>query len=372
MQPVHDSLASRNVDAERYIREEFDWIRSGIPYCSRQRYLEMSRQGRSYPLGKRFRESLLKGLSGWERKMRSVGVTDYLGIATALYRYREELSPQYRCILIDECQDFGTIELELVKRLSIDGSDDLFLCGDAAQQVSWKHQSLKDAGIQVPGARSRSIHRNYRNSRDVLQAAYEILVENLTEEMIEHDEFAILDPEFSNFGGSAPLLLEAESLEEEIGYAIAYAKSEMEEKANYKACLAVCGYSLYEIQKFGEEIDVPVLDGTRSISDGALFLSDLEQTKGFEFDLMCVLNAGDGVIPNPSTPESERFRDLSKLYVAMTRAKLQLVLSYSKSPSVYVSRAEGQLLSGKWVEYLPADSIMVLGAPQDVGHYRDS
>ena len=372
MQPVHDSLVSRNIDAERYIREEFDWIRSAIPFCNRQQYLEMKRSGRSYPLEKRFRKFLLEGLAGWERKMRSVGVTDYLGIATALYHYKEELRPQYLCILIDECQDFGTIELDLVKRLSIGGSDDLFLCGDAAQQVSWKHQSLNDAGIQVTRARSRSIHRNYRNSRDVLQAAYEILVENLTDEMIEHDEFEILDPEFANFSGSAPLRLEADSLEEEIAYSIAYAKSEMEEKGNYKACLAICGYSLYEIQKFGKIIDIPVLDGTRSISGGSLFLSDLEQTKGFEFDLMCVVNTSNGVIPNPSTPEKERFRDLSKLYVAMTRAKLQLVLSYSGAPSSYISRAEEQLLSGKWAAYMPADSVRMLGIPQDLGHYRDS
>ena len=32
MQPVHDSLVSRNIDAERYIREEFDWIRSAIRF----------------------------------------------------------------------------------------------------------------------------------------------------------------------------------------------------------------------------------------------------------------------------------------------------------------------------------------------------
>ena len=252
------------------------------------------------------------------------------------------------------------------------GSDDLFLCGDAAQQVSWKHQSLGDAGIQVPGARSRKIQRNYRNSRDVLQAAHEILCDNLTVEMIGHEEFEILDPEFANFGGPVPLRLKAESLDEEIAYAIAYAKSEIQEKMNYKACIAICGYSLYEIQKFGQEIEIAVLDGTRSIAEGALFLADLEQTKGFEFDLMCVVNAQDGILPNSATPENERFRDLSKLYVAMTRAKLQLVLSYSHSPSTYISKADEQLLSGSWSEYVPMDNVVAVGAPKELSHYRDS
>ena len=371
MQPVHDSLISRGIDAERYIREEFDWIRSAVPFSDRKRYMDMKRSGRSYALDRRFRDFLLEGLEGWEKKMRNVGVTDYLGVATALYRYKDQLLPQYRCILIDECQDFGTIELDLVKRLVQSGSDDLFLCGDAAQQVSWKHQSLKDAGIYVPGVRARKIHRNYRNSRDVLQAAHEILCDNLTEEMMDQEEFEILDPEFASFGGPAPLRLEAESLAEEIAYAVAYSKSEIEERENYKACVSICGYSLYEIQQFGKEIGVGVLDGTRSIAEGSLFLADLEQTKGFEFDLMCVVNARDGVIPNSATPESERFRDLSKLYVAMTRAKLQLVLSYSQSPSIYISKADEQLLSGKWSEYMSVDNIFDLGMPKELGHYGE-
>ena len=236
----------------------------------------------------------------------------------------------------------------------------------------WKHQSLKDAGIYVPGVRSRKIQRNYRNSRDVLQAAYEILFDNMTEEMIDQEEFEILDPEFANFGGPAPVRLEAISLEEEIAYALAYTKAEIEERENYKACIAICGYSLYEIQQFGKEIDIEVLDGTRSIADGSLFLSDLEQTKGFEFDLMCVVNTQDGVVPSLTTPENERFRDLSKLYVAMTRAKLQLVLSYSHTPSVYISKADKQILTGKWSEYVSADEIVDRGAPKGLSHYRDS
>ena len=372
LHPVHDSLISRNINAERYIREEFDWIRSAVPFHDRQKYLSMSRGGRSYPLEKRFRQLLLDGLNGWEEKMRVVGVTDYLGIATALYRYMDELSPLYRCILVDECQDFGTIELEVVKRLVIGGADDLFLCGDAAQQVSWKHQSLTDAGISVPGARSRKIERNYRNSRDVLQAAHEILLANLTVEMLEQQEFEILDPEYANFSGPVPLELEAQGLEEEIAYAVAYAKSEIGEKENYKACVAICGFTLYEIQKFGEEIGVAVLDGTRNISDGSLFLADLEQTKGFEFDLVCVVNARDGTIPNPATPKKEQFRDLSKLYVAMTRAKLQLVLSYSHMPSIYIGKAEERILSGKWSEYLAVEEVIHLGEPKELDHHKNS
>ena len=369
MLPVHDSLISRGIDAESYIREEFDWIRSALSFDERGRYADVDRTGRSHPLSQRFRELLLEGLSKWETKMRFVGVTDYLGIATALFRFQEQLSPRYRCVLIDECQDFGTIELKLITRLVMEGPDNIFFCGDAAQRVSWKHQSLVGAGVVVPGARSRRIEQNYRNSRDVLKAAYSILYDNLTEEMMNNEDFEILDPKYANFGGSVPLLLEANSLAEEISYAIAYARSESAEGSGHKACIAICGHSLYEIQEFGKSIGIPVLDGTLDLAKSSLFLSDLEHTKGFEFDLICVVNVSDGQIPDSVKPELERSRDLAKLYVAMTRAKLQLVLSYNGAPSVYVEKTD-ELLKGKWTEFVAEEDMFHFGAPKKLEHLR--
>lgn len=371
MQPVHDSLISRKIDAERYIREEFDWIRSAVSPQDRLRYMDIPRSGRAYPLSKNFRSLLIDGLGRWEDKMRNVGITDYLGIATALYRYRDELDARYRCALVDECQDFGTIELSIIAALVEDVPDNLFFCGDAAQQVSWKHQSLADGGARVPGARSMRIHRNYRNSREILQAAYQVLFENLTEEMMETKDFEILDPEYANFGAPVPLYLETSSLVKDLAYAVAYAKSEIAEDSNRKACVAICGHSLYEIQRFGEQNNIPVLEGTRSIDGEALFLSDLEQTKGFEFDLVCVVNVSNGVIPNPVTPERERFRDLSKLYVAMTRAKLQLVLSYSGTHSSYLSKAGDYLRPGNWTEFVSEEQVLDLGAPPTLDDLRE-
>lgn len=78
LQRLHDSLVSRSISAESYIREEFDWIRSSTPPSDRRTYLRMERSGRTYPLEEGFRRELLDGLAFWEDKMRFVGVTDYL------------------------------------------------------------------------------------------------------------------------------------------------------------------------------------------------------------------------------------------------------------------------------------------------------
>lgn len=367
LQRVHDSLIARGIDAETYVRQEFDWIRSALPFEKREQYLEISREGRTYPINKEFRRLILEGLAGWERKMLDVGVTDYLGVASALHKHRHLLTPTYRCVLVDECQDFGTIELDIVNAISNEGDDNLLLCGDAAQQVSWKHQSLRDANIDIPRIRSMQIRTNYRNSRDILDFAFRVLDDNLTEEMLKWDDFDILDPDLANFGGPLPLQVSADGLSEEISYAMAYLEAELGESG--KGCIAICGYSPYEVQVYGRSIEVRVLDGSTDISQGQLFLSDLSQTKGFEFDLVCVVNVTDGVIPNPKTPEAERYRDLSQLYVAMTRAKLQLVVSHSGPVSRYLSNIEGKV-EGRWSEYVPRDVIGEFGEPRSLESVR--
>lgn len=368
--PLHDSLIARGINAEEYVREEFDWIRSAFPPSERTNYLNANRKGRSYPLDTRYRESLLKALDAWERKMRHVGVTDYLGLSTVLTSYLDQIDPEYRFILVDESQDFGTIELALIRRLVSPSQDDLFLCGDAAQQVQTKHVSLQQAGIDVPGARSLTLTKNYRNSRDILTTAYEVLVNNLADEMLDSPDFDILDPVHANFSGAAPLLLSANTVEEEIAYARAFAKEFLGGNSGKKCCISICGCSLYQVQEFGKRIGIKVLDGSITIDDDDIYISDLEHAKGFEFDLMLILNCNDGIIPDRKKPHSEQFRDLTRFYVAMTRAKYQLVLSHSAKPSSYLNDLHNHVLNTDWAEYIHRDETQLTGFPPTLTDIR--
>lgn len=370
LHPVHDSLLARQWNPERYLREEFDWLRSALREDEREEYMTMPRVGRTVNLQSTQKEAVLAGLRGWEDKMSQIGAVDGLGVAHAVVPFLEVLAPRYRCVLVDEAQDFGNVELEIVRRLVAPGENDLFLCGDAAQAVTTKFQSFKRIGIDIPGARSRRLMLNYRNSRDILAAAHAVLLKNMTEEMIDREDFDILDPEFSSFSASSPLLLEAASLEEEIGFALAFVGPIIEAREEGKACIAICGFSNLELAKFGERIGVPVLDGLTSIENGRIFLSDLEQTKGFEFDVVCVLNCSAGVLPAGAAPESEQFRDLARLYVAMTRAKTDLVLSWSSARSPFLMNLDNEFLCERWETYSTGDRIQRRGSPERLEAHR--
>jgi hypothetical protein len=74
---------------------------------------------------------------------------------------------------------------------------------------------------------------------------------------------------------------------------------------------------------------------------------------------MVVLNCGSQVIPHPDLPEHESFRELFKLYVALTRAKTELVVSYHKGLSRFVEAAKECFNDASWHEHIaPPDDLV--------------
>lgn len=284
--------------------------------------------------------------------MGAVGAVDDLGVVTALCAHLNLLTPEFDHVLVDEVQDLGTLELRIIRRLTREGTNDLFLCGDAAQTVHTKYLNMKDAGIDLPSVRWIKLNQNYRNSRQILTAAYEVLTRAFDTIPRGTVDLEILEPEFANFTSAKPLLLSATSIDEELSMAIAYSRENIAETTNRKVCIALCGYSQAAVEQLAANLALPALCGNTDLSAQSLFLSDLEQTKGFEFDLMVVLNCGSHVIPHPDLPEHESFRELFKLYVALTRAKTELVVSYHKGLSRFIEAAKECFNDASWHEHV--------------------
>lgn len=359
--PLHKSMTTRSVSGETYLREEFDWIRSAIPSNARSPYLDIERKGRKFPIAAERRLDILKGLDGWEKKMTDVGVIDYLGLTSALTRHIDAINPVYTNILVDEAQDFGTTELRVVRKLVPVGPNDVFLCGDIAQTILPKHRSLSDAGF---GNVSRErIQKNYRNSREILKAAYEVLSNNLHDDMFDSDDLEILDPKFANFSGSVPMALAASTLEEEIAYARTYATSALQAGAK-TVCVAFAGFSGRDVTSFADKCGVTALDGGYDPSADSLVFCDLEQTKGYEFDVLIILNCRHGVLPAHDVPEEETYRASCKLYVAMTRAKRELILSFHNQASPWITDVTDTIGTGLWSEFEVLNLDLLQGVPE--------
>lgn len=353
--PIHKSLIQRSILPSSYIKQEFDWIRSALASSERPRYKELDREGRAIPFALENREQILKGLSHWENLMAHVGITDYLGLTQKLVSFLKNIKSEYRSILVDEIQDFGTLELSVIRHLVAEGEDDLFLCGDIAQQVYTKHHKITLAGIKIQPSNYLTILKNYRNSREILTAAYQVFKANVNQSAFELDDFKVLQPEYANFSSPKPFLRESSSIQNEFNFALTYLRDLLEE--GKKGCIAISGFSYYDVKKIGMKVDLPVLDGSIDLSGDSIFISDLEQTKGFEFDRMIIINCAREVLPNPQAPKEEWFRDISKVYVAMTRAKFELIISYSNNLSPLFETCREFFNADKWVDHLSIESI---------------
>ena len=326
-EPIQSTLLNRNIFASEYIRQELDWIRSAVSPNKRRDYLTIEREGRFIPLTKGYRSIILDGLGKWEDKMESVGVCDYLGLLKSLYKYEEKIEPRYRCIIVDELQDFGTTELTLIRKLVDNNNDDLFLCGDIAQQVQTKNQKITAADIKIIPTNYLVIKKNYRNSREILEAASEVFKANTKPEQYNTGDFELLEPEYANFSSPKPFLRKASDFTSELLSAVTYLEDDLEE--NEKGCVAICGVSYFNVEKLSRQLGKKVLDGKTDIDEAKVYISDLNQTKGFEFDKMIIINCSERVFPDPSLPEEEHYKEISKLYVAMTRAKKELTITFS-------------------------------------------
>jgi len=351
----HQMLLARGVYPLEYMKQEFDWIRSFLSKEKRSEYLNVIRENRAVQFFENDRPKIISGLEGWENKMKAVGAIDYLGLTNELYHFIDKIDSRFRCILVDEIQDFGTLELSIIRKLVEKQENDLFLCGDIAQQVYNKHHQIKIAGITILPDAYLKILKNYRNSREILSASYEVFKNNVDELKYKSDDFEILNPEYANFSSPKPFLRKGNSLVDEFNSALSYLKDILEEKE--KGCIAICDYSIFEIETLAEKFSLPVLNGRLDVANDKIYLSDLEQTKGFEFDRMIIINVSNKVFPNPMFPTEEIYREISKFYVAMTRAKKELIISYSKSPSSIFERCNEYFHLDEWKDHVISDDV---------------
>lgn len=361
------TLLVRSVYPQEYLRQEFNYIRSAFASSEREHYLSMERVGRAIPLERRYREMVLAGLEGWERKMGIVGAIDDLGVTNTLYKHLNSLVAEFDHVLVDEVQDLGTLELRIIRSLTKTGANDLFLAGDAVQAVHTKFSDVKAAGIDLPAARWIHLRRNYRNSRQILTAAYAVLESNLQRVPPALNDMEVLEPEYANFSSAKPLLLQVSTIADELTYALGYCQqADSMQGVDSKACIAICGMTQKSVEELGRDLGIEVLSDATVLTDSRLFMSDLEQTKGFEFDLMLVINCAEYVIPQQHIPERESFRELCKLYVAMTRAKRELVVSYSGNLSPFLVGVENHFSVGRWEEHevFPAEVTVRGGSSQ--------
>ena len=336
VQPLLSALEKSHdyIDGRAYVLEELIWIRSGFGHEDREFYLICDRQGRGIRLHELHRSRLLKLLRDYEEYMGYGGLADPDGVSLAAFsvrqRIKEHPSLRARCVLIDEVQDCSTVELAVMAEIPTAPVNGLYLTGDPIQKVFPKHHDLVQAGIDIKG-RATVLRRNYRNSREILEAGFRMIHYFRDIAPVPKDE--IVEPDYAFRNGSRPTLYECSSRREQLSL-ILWFLSRLPEGMYDATCVgSPTEHSLRKIEEACAAKRWPTFRITGATSRQGVIgpgikLSLLPDLKGYEFHQVFLVDLMDSQLLPKGMPWEERWRIAFQLYVAMTRARDELVMSY--------------------------------------------
>ncbi len=312
---------------ERYWKDEIQRVIRGRGIDRLEDYLALDRVGRGTRLGAAQRAVVWDLLTAYEAELRSRDLIDWedlLRLARDECR-RMPPDPAYDVVVLDEAQDMTLVAMQLVGQIAASAPDGLVIVGDGQQQLYPGGYRLSEAGIDVAG-RSTRLSSNYRNTREILGAARE-LVYGDDEDLLEGTRLSA-DVDVVRTGAE-PVYLLADRARHDAGF-IAHLRSVLHARGTVADGVAVI------VERWSHERDVRALlqrheiphvdlddwDGTPT---DAVVVGTNKSAKGLEFKHVLVPYV-DLELTEPGPPEDQfeaeswRMRR-RELYVAMTRAR---------------------------------------------------
>jgi superfamily I DNA/RNA helicase len=365
-------------DAEDYIRDEFTLVRSAFPVAERTSqtgsgYYSYDRKGRTINFPEKVRGLVISLLLRYEEYMFAGAMLDEIGLSQALFPSIKKLQnlPDHlnrRCLLIDEFQDFSTLELRLLKQIPSTQENGLFLTGDTVQKVMVKDFNLGNAALDRNYVRTRTIKKNYRNSKQILVAA-DALIKAYAELAAKSDDsIERLEPELAVRETAKPIALKS-NFPIEAAWEIARDWIVEGQNHAWSVCLVSANPAILPVSrilaKCPDQLKAAELTGKYIEHQDTISVGALSDVKGLEFSLVVVVDCSKAAIPNHQIPEGEHWRDAMRFYVAMTRGRDQVVMTYSGEPSEFLLVMKEHLLwDVSHVEEKPEIKVAVVEPPQ--------
>jgi len=228
---------------------------------------------------------------------------------------------EYQAILVDEGQDFTDDWYRILLRALDPETKSLFIALDASQDIYKRRVAWRSIGIDIVG-RARVLTLNYRNTRQILEAAYGIIREIDATYADMPDEY--IAPDRALRDGPPPEVKRCDSVEGSRRHAVEWVRTRLDRGVSADDVL-VLGRAWDEVEPLAvwlEDAGVParVLRGQGGA--GAVRLSTIHSAKGL--DAACAITVGAHRIEEHDDEEQAR----RLLYIAMTRACTELCISY--------------------------------------------
>ncbi len=255
---------------------------------------------------------------------------------------------QYGAILIDEGHDFKQEWLRLIVDMLDPTTDSLLLLYDDTQSIYKRSAglgfSLKDVGIEAQG-RSTILRLNYRNTEEIVRFAFDFIDDYVQLTDDSDGKVPIVEPDSAGRKGSLPAVRSFESFADEARYiASVFNRLHAERDMPWsEMCVLYChnwmGKAVSDALSAAAIPFTWLKDSTSkrqfNNAEDSVKVITMHSSKGLEFATVATCGIGSlGV-------DSERVEEDAKLlYVAMTRATENLLVTSSKASPFAVKLQE--------------------------------
>jgi superfamily I DNA/RNA helicase len=380
LRQVHIELGEQAFDPE-FLLEEWEQVMLGRSLSSRREYFEARRAGRGRSLTRPERNQVWKLLEQFTARLDRDGVETWGQAAERAARYESARAAtvaesgehpgdssgtryrhhRYRHVVIDEAQDLSAAHWTMLRAMVAHGPDDMFIAGDAHQRVYDHRVTLSTVGINIRGRSSR-LTLSYRTTREILARAIGIVAPGTVDYDNLDDGADTLDGYRSVLHGPAPELVGYESWAEELDAladTVAHWREEIAEgdgaaRRDPRGSIAVCVADRDKAEQVARHLGSRQITTAELTKDGPqgggdVHIGTMHRFKGLEYQRLAIVGAADGVVPRTSMLERFRLEDpqrylseerkaRSLLFVAATRARDVLRVSWYGRPSPYLVR----------------------------------
>jgi superfamily I DNA/RNA helicase len=330
-----------------FLEHEWEQVVLAQDLRTEQAYLSCLRAGRWRPLTKAQRSQVWRAVERVGGELTAAGLSTHFQLANeATHLLREADRTLYRHVIVDEAQDLHPAQWRLLRAAVPADANDLFIAADPHQRIYRNRASLASLGIQVRG-RSRRLTVNYRTTQEILAWTVPLLgpapVTGLD------GEADTLLGYRSPMHGRRPEVHKAATRAEELNALVervrAWLDSGIEPHAVGVAARAtrLAGDARDQLKAAG----IPTVSLASQGTKKAVRTGTMHGMKGLEFQAVAVIGVEQGMVPAPAavTSASEdpltNAQDLQRerclLFVACTRARDHLYVSYAGEPSPFLS-----------------------------------
>ncbi|MEW2355976.1 UvrD-helicase domain-containing protein [Spirillospora sp. NPDC029432] len=339
--PLWEEAAEGLPFSPTFLRREWEHVVLAQELASEDEYLACSRVGRGVPLGKAQRAVVWKAIDQVVTSLKAERKSTFPQLANEAADLVR--APEYDHVIIDEAQDIHPTQWRLLRRLVAEGPDDLFIVGDPHQRIYDRHVSLAGLGINVRG-RSAKLRLNYRTTQEILGWAVPLL--GLVPAQGLDDSADTLDGYRSPMHGRRPVVRRYEDVDGELDGLVEQVRAWLDDGVEPSAIGVAARYT-YLVKKAAGRLKAAGITAFQapSKSDGVQ-IGSMHRMKGLEFRCVAVIGVDEASVPSPSAIAAEEedpkahAQDVQMerclLFVACTRARDHLYVSYAVAPSAFL------------------------------------